>query len=396
MLSPQQKKLKRKRLNDNDDEILAQHDSDSDEEVRTTATDSGVTDAWARFLLIESEDEDKPLSKVSPFAINKWLQSISTSGFQSIKKLRSGAILVDCANERASRFLRSLKDPAIIQVPVKVKVHSTLNSSKGVIKCRDLQGIPEIDIRKELESEGVMDVHRVTISRESGKIETNTLFLTFATPNPPASIKIGFLRVPVTPYVPSPLRCFKCQKYNHTSKTCRYSETCRNCAQAKHDGKCVQPAKCVNCEGNHPASSKECPVWIRECEIQKVKSEKKCSFSEAKRLVCGNPAESERSYAQRAASAMPAGFSLSPSSVSALEKVLDKFLSPLMERLTVLEDLMASLVKRGVAQSEPPSSQSGAADVRSQVSPSPTPASSSSGQFMSESEVNVSSASSKP
>ena len=37
----------------------------------------------------------------------------------------------------------------------------------------------EIEIRDELKSEGVVEVHRVTVKKEGKVISTNTLFLTF-------------------------------------------------------------------------------------------------------------------------------------------------------------------------------------------------------------------------
>ena len=41
----------------------------------------------------------------------------------------------------------------------------------------------------------------------------------------------------------------------------------------------------MNCEGAHPSSSKECDVWKKEKDIQKVKTEKKCSYPDALKIV---------------------------------------------------------------------------------------------------------------
>ena len=46
-------------------------------------------------------------------------------------------------------------------------------------------------------------------------------------------------------------------------------------------GQCQRPAKCVNCSGDHPANSKECPQWEKEKKILKIKCEQKISFPEA-------------------------------------------------------------------------------------------------------------------
>ena len=45
------------------------------------------------------------------------------------------------------------------------------------------------------------------------------------------------------------------------------------------------PPKCVNCEGAHPSSSKDCEVCKKEKHIQKVKTEKKISYPDARKIV---------------------------------------------------------------------------------------------------------------
>ena len=43
--------------------------------------------------------------------------------------------------------------------------------------------------------------------------------------------------------------------------------------------------KCVNCKGAHPSSSKDCNVWKKEKHIQKVKTERKISYPDARKIV---------------------------------------------------------------------------------------------------------------
>ena len=58
-------------------------------------------------------------------------------------------------------------------------MHKTLNSSRGVIRCRELSDLSEVEIRDELKTQDVVEVHRVTVKKEGRVIPTNTLFLTF-------------------------------------------------------------------------------------------------------------------------------------------------------------------------------------------------------------------------
>ena len=63
---------------------------------------------------------------------------------------------------------------------------------------------------------------------------------------------------------------------------------CGQCAQPEHqDTGCTTKAKCANCNGNHPAFSKDCPRWITEKEIQRVRTEQKISSPEARKIVEG-------------------------------------------------------------------------------------------------------------
>ena len=239
---------------------------------------------WPAWLLVEGIDEKKPLSALNAFAVDKGFKVIAGE-LSSIKRLRNGSFLVHCSSKKQSDSL--LKATLFVDRGIKVYPHKQLNTTKGVIRCRELTGTSETEIKNELSSQGVIDVKRVTIKKGQDRVETNTLFLTFCTPILPQSIKIGYLNVKVEMYIPSPMRCFKCQKFGHTRDRCSGEEVCGTCSMQVHNGPCQNPAKCVNCEGAHSSSSKHCPVWLTETEIQKVKTVKKIPFFEARKLVAG-------------------------------------------------------------------------------------------------------------
>ena len=63
---------------------------------------------------------------------------------------------------------------------------------------------------------------------------------------------------------------------------------CGRCAQPDHHGTArTSEAKCANCNGKHPAFSKDCPRWITEKEIQRIRKEQNISFPEARQIVEG-------------------------------------------------------------------------------------------------------------
>ena len=55
------------------------------------------------------------------------------------------------------------------------------------------------------------------MKKDTEKVPTNTLFLTFNTPYLPKEITVGYLKVNVALFVPNPMRCFNCNKFGHTS-----------------------------------------------------------------------------------------------------------------------------------------------------------------------------------
>ncbi|WP_419608011.1 hypothetical protein, partial [Thiolapillus sp.] len=222
------------------------------------------------------------MSKLSPFAVQKGFQAIAGT-LKSTKRLRDGSFLVECSRRTQAENL--LKTVHFVDRPVHVSVHKTLNSSRGVIRCRDLSDMSETEIRDELQTQGVVEVHRVTVKKEGKVIPTNTLFLTFNRPDVPKEIVVGYLKVKVELFVPNPLRCFNCNKFGHTSQRCRTTAKCQRCGKDKHEEQCEGPLICSNCKGPHAVSAKDCPVWKKEKEIQRIRVEKRISFPEARQLV---------------------------------------------------------------------------------------------------------------
>ena len=80
---------------------------------------------------------------------------------KSIKRLRDGSFLIECGKKAQAQNL--LRTNRFTERPVKVSIHKTLNSSRGVIRCRDLVDMSEVEIRNELKNQGVVGVNRMTL-----------------------------------------------------------------------------------------------------------------------------------------------------------------------------------------------------------------------------------------
>ena len=214
----------------------------------------------------------------NPFITAKVTQGIAGE-VKAVKNLRNGDILVHCALR--SHALNLLKLKAFAGIPCKVSSHRSLNSSKGIIRDRErcIQSVTEETLTKEMADQGVIYVKRFTVSN------TNTYLMTFSCASLPQAIKAGYHNIKVEVYVPNPLRCYKCQRYGHGAMRCTNGHICHRCGGNEHEGsECKETPFCCNCKGSHMASSKECPIWIRETAICKLKVSNNISIPEARKL----------------------------------------------------------------------------------------------------------------
>lgn len=248
------------------------------------------------FLILHSEEE-KRLSEISPFLVSKALLGIAGS-VKSVKKLNSGDLLVCTANEAQSKNL--LKTTHLAHLKISVKPHPTLNFSKGVIYCPDIMDLSESEILDGLRDQNVHELKQIT-SRKNDSVKKTPLFiLTFSTPILPEKLNVGYLNIKVRPYIPNPIRCFRCQTFGHGVTTCRGSLVCAKCGQPDHSSDICTAEKphCKNCSQDHEASSKLCSKWQVEKEIQRLKVLFKLSHADAKKQAMSIlPPRANESYA---------------------------------------------------------------------------------------------------
>ena len=146
-----------------------------------------------------------------------------------------------------------------------------------------------------------MDVKRIKKNVNDELISTPLLILTFDLLRLPPTVSAAWMRLYIRPYIPSPRRCFHCQKISHLTTTCRNKakgepEICVNCGMPRH-GECERAPCCANCGENHPSSSRNCTHYAREKEILTLKITERISFREAKNTVTQKYGPLKRSFA---------------------------------------------------------------------------------------------------
>lgn len=76
------------------------------------------------------------------------------------------------------------------------------------------------------------------------------------------------LKIKVEDYegTPSPVQCYRCQRFGHKAQGCNLQSKCVKCAGDHNTKECtkdpISPATCSNCNGPHPANYRQCPKFV--------------------------------------------------------------------------------------------------------------------------------------
>ena len=170
---------------------------------------------------------------------------------------------------KADRFVYCKRDSSgrrDVSLPMTVEVHRSKNFSRGVIFCLDLEGVSDGEIEEGLAEFGVITARRIQTRRGGELVPTHSVILTFDSTDIPTEVKVGYVTVKVRPYVPAPMRCFRCLRFGHTRDSCRNRPTCGKCAATDHTSEDCSSAtlKCVNCDADqtpHSAFDRRCPSY---------------------------------------------------------------------------------------------------------------------------------------
>ena len=101
-----------------------------------------------------------------------------------------------------------------------------------------------------------------------------------------------FERFKVSPFIPRPWQCFKCQAFGHNTSNCTGADKCvscsenhslENCPYKKQEGNEVK--KCSNCHGKHTANYGGCEKMKKEKEVQQVRVKQNVSYRDAVKIV---------------------------------------------------------------------------------------------------------------
>ncbi|GFX63666.1 uncharacterized protein TNCV_2824521 [Trichonephila clavipes] len=267
------------------------------------------------------------MSSISPFFIQKALIGIG-GDTKSVKRLRSGDLLIETLSAIQTKSF--LQTKTFLNSPVNIYPHKTLNSCHGIISESDILTTTDAEILDEFSGQCVIQVRRITIRRDALIIPTKHIILTFNSLKLPTTIKAGYRNCRIPPYIPNPLRCFKCQRSGHSQTSCHGQQTCSRCASAGHSSTdCILEPKCINCSQTHPSDSKICPKWKIENQIQEINTTKNISYPEALKLIVP---QLSQTYAQAAKSSTLNNSTQSDENITKIKCPPLKLLAPLSSK----------------------------------------------------------------
>ena len=255
------------------------------------------TEKYFKKFFIISSLEGKNLAEINVITANKQLQATLKGSPTKVTELRDGTLLVEVANEKQSMLIKELK--ILNNVNVQVTEHASLNQIKGTIHYKNRPGYTEDELLSELNPQNVAALYNIR-KRVSGVLERTPIYVvTFDACSLPKEVTIGWTTCSVREYIPLPRRCFKCNKYGHSSKTCRQEKgTCVQCGYENHGLQCNRTATCSNCGDAHPASAKDCFYYKLEKATVTLQTREKLSYSEAKRRATDNMVKPTETYAE--------------------------------------------------------------------------------------------------
>ena len=264
---------------------------------------------------METEDSDEGQGNHEPRKPN-FNQLSPGKKFQLIKQIakpqntiyqKNGAVAIQVTETEAEQLLTLTEIVTEIKAfKVKIEKHPFKNRVRGEIKNFVTIDSTSDELVEGLSEYGCVSVYkqekpkRDTNDRLVKNREGNLIFvpsgkvvITLEKEVLPSSVNLFGLNIPVTQHEPDPLRCKNCFDYKHTKNKCPQQSIpiCGWCSGRRHTERgerCENEAKCRHCEegsNNHSNLDKNCPKWIKEKEIAKVKEIRKTNYFEAKKIV---------------------------------------------------------------------------------------------------------------
>ncbi|XP_037531028.1 uncharacterized protein LOC119408303 [Nematolebias whitei] len=252
----------------------------SSEEERVVRRKVG-NEEFKVILKLKSEDGQE---KISPIGVSKEIKK-KIGDVEMVKILRDGSLLIECKDIEQKNKAFNV-DNICKRVVLEKKMLGENIKTRGVI-----YGIPLDEdlekLKKNIVGAKVTNMKRLSRTVDGKRVGSQSILMEFEGKELPMSIKIGYISFQVRPYVPPPLRCYKCQRYGHIAAVCKGKQRCPKCGEDHKFEECKEDVeeKCCNCGGKHRVTFGGCEVRKRAKEVVQIKTTKNISYAEAVKSV---------------------------------------------------------------------------------------------------------------
>ena len=234
-----------------------------------------------RWLIVTTQEDRGNLIKVRKFLTQK-LGSIKR---QDVTRFGRNSFLVHAESDAQAVMLlnMNLESDRMLK---QVKPHYNFSYVKGVIFNDDVYDFSE---------EEILEMCPDYICKVSKVPRSSMIILTFESDTFHSEVVIESLVTRVRPFKPSPLQCFNCFGFGHSSRVCTWPKLCGVCSEAGHENPddCNNVATCKNCKENHPSRSKNCRIFLQEQAAVIKAQDEHISVGYAKKLL-NRPSYSEK------------------------------------------------------------------------------------------------------
>lgn len=208
---------------------------------------------------------------------------------QSAQKLNKGGLLLEMKNESGAKWLQKRETTALLEKMLNLTISAKKRTYNLIAYFIPLNFNPN----NPTDLQDVCDANDIPIDdllkarwakapeRRSPSQSTAHLILTLTDPNTANNIIAAGLiicnkRVSVAKCKKEPVRCLKCQGWNHLTAECNSNhDTCGTCGKEHKTNDCdnKQSKRCMSCKtDDHTSWNRNCPTFVKKCEEHNSRS----------------------------------------------------------------------------------------------------------------------------
>ena len=243
----------------------------------------------ARQLMLEGIPKDSKYGEMNNAQLKTNLNGIlrenglEGKGIRVVNRQRLGGLLIEMDNDYATGWLKETDNTKEFcskigpDAKFRTRTHNLIAYNVPIIMDPDNEKhMAEIHENNQLEKGSITKTRWAKpVARRSPSQRSAHLILSFTDVNVAnRALTNGLLifhsKVRVDKVKKEPIRCLKCQRWNHYANECMAKEdTCSNCAGSHRSSQCPNPLKrrCVSCStDDHASWCRECPTFLKKMD----------------------------------------------------------------------------------------------------------------------------------